>query len=87
MRLTATAAAGLKLSNGNLLQPLDIMFHDAEHDVFIKQPQPVLRNSIVDIIARPMGRHLRVSQNEYIHMPQGIAAKLKNCMYYLIIVE
>ncbi len=53
MRLTATAAAGLKLSNGNLLQPLDILFHDAEHDVFIKQPQPVLRNSIVDIFAHP----------------------------------
>jgi hypothetical protein len=41
MRLTATtAAAGLKLSNGNLLQPLDILFHDTEHDVFIKQPWP-----------------------------------------------
>ncbi len=50
MRLTATAAAGLKLSNGNLLQPLDILFHDAEHDVSIKQPWPVLRNSIVDFL-------------------------------------
>ncbi len=37
--------------------------------------------------SKDLGRHLRVSQNEYIHMPQGIAAKLKNCMYYLIIVE
>jgi hypothetical protein len=71
------------------LQPLDILFHDAEHGCIHQATTASSKkqDSGYFCTSKDPGRHLRVSQNEFILMPQGFAAKLKNCMYYLISFE
>jgi hypothetical protein len=89
MRLTATAASRFESFKWKFIAALGYIvsrcrtwcIHQATAASSKKQ------HSGYYCTSKDLGRHLRVSQNEYIHMPQGIAAKLKNCMYYLIIVE